>query len=264
MDEKPSPNVVAEFVRHWETSEANERANYALFLTELCDLLELPHPKPAGGGVADYIFERPVTFNHGDGTTSIGRIDLYKRDCFVLEAKQGSNPNDPTAQPDLLGDKPRRKATGHGVRGTLKWHQAMEAARAQAERYAKALPVEEGWPPFIVVLDVGHSFALYADFSGSGKAYVPFPDPQSHRIALDTLADPEVRETLVKVWTDPTSLDPSRVTAEVTQRVAERLARLARSLELAGRAPDSVAQFLMRCLFTMFAEDVGLLPEGLE
>lgn len=109
-------------------------------------------------------------------------------------------------------------------------------------------------------MDVGHSFALYADFSGSGKAYIPFPDSKSHRIPIADLADPEVRQRLIAVWTDPRGLDPSRRTAEVTKEVADHLASLARSLEFAGHAPQSVAQFLMRCLFTMFAEDVGLPP----
>ena len=42
-------------------------------------------------------------------------------------------------------------------------------------------------------------------------------------------------------------------------RLPAQLAQLARSLE-GQHAPDAVAHFLMRCLFTMFAEDVGLLP----
>src|SRR5690606_20206414 len=57
-------------------------------------------------------------------------------------------------------------------------------------------------------------------------------------------------------------LDPSRESARVTRDIAHRLARLARSLEQAGHAPEQVAQFLMRCLFTMFAEDVHLLPDN--
>ena len=38
----------------------------------------------------DYVFERSVFQDNGDGTTSFGRIDCYKCDCFILEAKQGS------------------------------------------------------------------------------------------------------------------------------------------------------------------------------
>ena len=55
------------------------------------------------------------------------------------------------------------------------------------------------------------------------------------------------------------SLDPARRSARVTAAIAAQLAALARSLE-EQHAPDAVAHFLMRCLFTMFAEDVGLLP----
>ncbi|MFO1507013.1 MAG: type IIL restriction-modification enzyme MmeI [Lysobacterales bacterium] len=39
------------------------------------------------------------------------------------------------------------------------------------------------------------------------------------------------------------------------------MADLAKSLERT-HAPETVAQFLMRCLFTMFAEDVKLLPSA--
>ena len=36
-----------------------------------------------------YVFEKQVVFQNPDGTRSYGRIDLYKRGCFVLETKQG-------------------------------------------------------------------------------------------------------------------------------------------------------------------------------
>ncbi|HWT14413.1 MAG TPA: DNA methyltransferase, partial [Patescibacteria group bacterium] len=101
---------------------------------------------------------------------------------------------------------------------------------------------------------------LYAEFSRSGATYTPFPDPSSHRIALADLARPEIRERLRRVFVEPLSLDPSRESARVTRQIAARLAELAKSLEQAGHAPEAAAQFLMRCLFTMFAEDVRLLP----
>jgi SAM-dependent methyltransferase len=47
----------------------------------------------------------------------------------------------------------------------------------------------------------------------------------------------------------------------VTREIAARLATVSKSLE-AKHKPEQVAMFLMRCLFTMFAEDVGLLPEA--
>jgi hypothetical protein len=254
------PTGPDDFILRWEASAAAERANYQLFLSELCDFLELPRPSPT---VADderntYVFERPVQFRNVDGSTSTGFIDLYKQGCFVLEAKQGSNQSATESVTPLRGSRSRR---GTAVRGTHRWDEAMLAARGQAEQYAKALPVSEGWPPFLVVIDVGYSFEIYADFSLTGKAYLPFPDVRNYRVRLQSLRDSTLRDRLRAMWSDPLSLDPSRRTAEVTKEVASRLATLARTLE--GRfEAEHVAGFLMRCIFTSFAEDVRLLPEG--
>ncbi|MEZ5476216.1 MAG: hypothetical protein R3E95_01555 [Thiolinea sp.] len=50
----------------------------------------------------------------------------------------------------------------------------MERARQQADAYIRALPVAEGKPPFLLVVDVGRTLALYAEFSRSGSMYTPF------------------------------------------------------------------------------------------
>ncbi len=240
------------FLIRWEASGASERANYQLFLAELCDQLGVDRPEPSQPDETfnQYVFEKAVTFAHGDGSTSHGRIDLYRRGCFVLEAKQGS-----------LADAPSSRV-GHGRRKTAGWDEAMMKARGQAESYARALPASEGWPPFLLVVDVGFSIEVYADFSGLGKTYTPFPDPATHRVFLPDLSDPDIRARLHAIWTDPSSLDPARRSARVTREVADTLATLARSLEASGHAPEAIFGFLMRAIFTMFAEDVKLLPEG--
>jgi len=88
MQTAPADPIEA-FIARWKGSSGAERANYALFLVELCDLLGVGRPNPAGAETArnDYVFERAVRFRHDDGSTSPGRIDLYKKGCFVLEAK---------------------------------------------------------------------------------------------------------------------------------------------------------------------------------
>lgn len=256
------------FIQRWQHSAA-ERANYALFLSELCDFLEVPRPEPtvAEDHRNSYVFEKAVIFHHLDGTTSTGRIDLYKRAHFILEAKQGSNAPeaDRSSNPDgefaLTPPVPRpvRRRLGTAVRGTIGWDEEMLKAYNQAERYAKALPPLEGWPPFLVTVDVGYSIELFADFSLTGKAYLPFPDPRSYRILISQLEQPEIRDRLRAIWLDPLSLDPSRHTARVTREVAAKLALLARNLEKRFSAKE-VAEFLTRCIFTSFAEDVNLLP----
>lgn len=220
----------------------------------------MPCPEPARAEIERnaYVFEKTVIFTHPDGCETRRYIDLYKRGCFVLEAKQGveaEEAREPLSEAAANRRQLRRK--GHGRRGSRRWDDVMLRARGQAEAYVRALPGYEGRPPFIVVVDVGHAIELYSEFSQTGGTYVPFPDPRSHRIHLDELIRPEIRARLRAVWTDPLALDPSRHAARATRDIAEKLARLARSLEGDGHSPESVAGFLMRCLFTMFCEDSG-------
>ena len=233
-------NGIDLFLKRWSAAGGSERANYQLFLTELCALLGLPTPDPAGDDTRDnaYVFERRVVIRQPDGTSNNGFIDLYRRSSFVLEAKQTGKTLD-----------------------TSGWDKAMLRAHNQADQYVRALPADEGRPPFILVVDVGRNIELYAEFSRSGATYTPFPDPQSHRIRLEDLRKEDVRQRLRAVWLDPLTLDPSRQSARVTRQIADQLASLAKSLEAADHPAEKVASFLMRALFTMFAEDVGLLPD---
>jgi len=253
------------FISRWSASSGQERANFQLFAAELCDLLAVPRPDPAheDGSNNDYTFERTVAFKEPDGTTSPGRIDLYKRGCFVMEAKQSREKGRPkelalSGTPDLFipDYNPRGQRSANRA-----WDQLMINARHQAQEYARALPTTHGWPPFVLICDVGHCFEVYADFSGQGKNYSQFPDRQGFRIYLQDLRDEEIRERLRLIWQEPTTLDPARQAAKVTREIAARLAEVSKGLEKrGGHNPEDVALFLMRCLFTMFAEDVELLP----
>ena len=266
-DDGPASAEVEAFIGRWEKSGGSEQANFQSFANELCDLLRVPRPEPSQerNDYNDYVFERRVDYKFDDGTTARRRIDLYKRDCFVMEAKQsskriGAAKADPL-HADLLPEDARQIKAGAAVRGAPGWGKTMRAAKRQAEDYARALPTEHGWPPFVLVVDVGHAIQLHADFSGQGKNYAQFPDRAGYSIPLAGLRDRAVRDRLCAVWSDPRSLDPARRSAEVTRDVADRLARIARNLEGRRHPPREVAEFLMRCLFTMFAEDAGLLPE---
>ncbi|WP_376695499.1 class I SAM-dependent DNA methyltransferase [Wenzhouxiangella sp. EGI_FJ10305] len=239
--DKHTPEAVEAFIDRWQDTGGKERANYQLFLTELCQLLDLPGPEPAGPEPTrnGYVFERRVDINHPDGSTTRGYIDLYRRGHFVLEAKQVSEKHE-----------------------SSRWDKAMLRAAAQADTYIRALPAEEGRPPFLLTCDVGKTIEVYSEFTRSGATYVPFPDPRKHRIHLEDLREEKVRERLKKIWTDPDSLDPSKYAARVTREISDTLARLARTLEKDGYKVERVAHFIKRCLFTMFCEDVGLLPTG--
>ncbi len=256
---------IEHFIARWTANEGGqERANYALFLSELADVLGVPRPDPANASTEDndYVFERAVKEPNGDGTYNHRRIDLYKRGCFVLEAKQsrlkpGSGKEMAPTTPDAFGG-----AKVRGRRGADRsWDALMYDAKAQAVNYARCLPVDHGWPPFVLVCDVGHAIEVFADFTGQGKNYAQFPDRQGFRIYLEDLRDGKIRDRLRTIWTDPQSLDPSKKAAKVTRDIAERLAAVSKAAEKHGWPTEEVATFLMRCLFTMFAEDVELLPK---
>ncbi|RWE28614.1 MAG: class I SAM-dependent DNA methyltransferase [Mesorhizobium sp.] len=252
----------ADFIRRWSNLDGGqERANYSLFLAELCDLIGVRRPDPAlaAHDFNDYVFERRVERKRPDGTTETGRIDLYKRGCFILEAKQsrlrGGKKAVPQGQADLFASAERGSAD-MAVSGL---DHVMVQARRQAERYASSLPADHPYPPFIIACDVGRAIELYADFSGHGRHYAQFPDARQFRIELDQLASPGIRQLLRAVWEQPQSLDPAQKTAKVTREIAGQLAEISKALEERSFEARSVAVFLMRCLFTMFVEDVGLL-----
>ncbi len=145
---------IQRFIARWQASGAAERANYQLFLSELCDVLDAPRPDPTTPDEASnaYVFEKNVPLPHG----ATGRIDLYRRGCFVLEAKQGSDPREGCQLSEKVGNPPlsvegearaRGRKRGVAPRGTAAWDTAMERARQQAQSYARNLPPEGryGW-----------------------------------------------------------------------------------------------------------------------
>lgn len=241
---------ITAFVEKWSRSGAAEHSNSQSFLNDLCDVLGVERPRPAEGDPDKdrYVFEKPVLLAKEDNA-SVGHVDLYKDGHFILEAKQGSN----------LGTK----RIGTARRGTPAWNIAMRDAYGQALGYAQTLDQP---PPFIVTTDIGYCFELFACFDGSGN-YRAFPNAQTNRLylkaLLDATAGPKHLDTLRAVFAGPHSLDPSNAATKVTRDVAAHLAELARTLEEAKHPPERVAKFLMRCIFTMFAEDVGLLPDDL-
>jgi hypothetical protein len=233
------------FIKRWEISAGSERANKDAFLLELCDVLKVPRPNPATGIPErdNYVFERDAFLPRPGGRGTLGKIDLYKQGCFLLEAKQGS--------------RQESRKLGAALRGTPAWNVAMRDALGQALGYARTLDEP---PPFLIVCDVGHCFDLYASFDGTAD-YRAFPEAKRSRLFVRDLA--EHRDLLRTIFLDPSSLDSSGHTTRVTREIAADLAELARDLEASGHPPKQVAPFLMRCIFTLFAEDAGLLQSHL-
>lgn len=264
---------VEAFIARWNAATISERSHYQTFISQLCGVIGVSGPDQETVGDLHYCFERPVRFRLEDGSSKPGSIDCYRRGSFVLEAKQSGKRGaggdlDPLPHLARLAGRGRKRTQPCG--GALE--RIMLNAKRQAENYAKAL---DEWPPFIVVIDVGRSIDLWADFNRQGKGYAPFPDRGRHRITMADLRDGEVRERLRRVWCDPMSLDPEAHVAQVTTDIAERLAWLMRSIS--GRIPkdpdgrvapvvkaaraNQTALFIMQCIFAMFADSVNLIEQ---
>ncbi|MEP0859376.1 DNA methyltransferase [Trichocoleus sp. DQ-U1] len=230
---------IEQFITRWQNSSGNERANYQMFFSELCDALGVKRPDVKGSVTGDpYCFDKDITIYHPSGKKTPGYIDFYKAEHFVIEAKQGSE----------------KSGKGTAKRGTNTYLKAMEAAFVQAIAYIRNLASK---PPFLLTCDIGDHFELWMGFSGDYGGYGARQD-----IGLTALRKPEIFDLFVDIFTDPQKRNPEKIAAKVTREVAEDLAELSKRLE-GLHEPEEVAHFLMRCIFTMFAEDVGLLKEHL-
>jgi len=126
-------------------------------------------------------------------------------------------------------------------------HKDLGAAYEQLLRYRESLDN----PPLLVVCDM-ERFEVHTNFTGTAKTV--------HAFRLADLEKDEYRRILRAVFTNPEELKPGTRVEEVTEQAAGEFASLADSLRDAGHDPRTVAHFLNRILFCLFAEDVGLLP----
>jgi len=117
-------------------------------------------------------------------------------------------------------------------------------------------------PPLLVVCDLAR-FEVHTNFTGTVKHVYAFDLADLARNEpTPTCALPPL-EVLRAVFTHPDRLRPTRTAASVTEDAAREFAALAESLRRRGEDPEATAHFLMRLLFCLFAEDIGLLPERL-
>ena len=90
--------------------------------------------------------------------------------------------------------------------------------------------------------------------------------PGLHTVTLGDLGaggerTAEALRVLRAVMREPEALRPAKTPEEVTREAALRFADIAKSMGEREGDPGTVAHFLNRVLFCLFAEDVGLLPK---
>src|ERR1039457_5316308 len=148
-------------------------------------------------------------------------------------------------------------------RGFFGWeykgkHKSLSAAYAQLVRYQGDLEN----PPLLVTCDQ-ERFEVHTNFTGTRPLVYSFTlDDLLSAAPTANCALPPV-DVLHAVFIDPGALRPDAARIRVTESVAAEFAKLADNLERRGIEPQRSAHFLMRLLFCLFADSIGLLPDHL-
>jgi type II restriction/modification system DNA methylase subunit YeeA len=129
-------------------------------------------------------------------------------------------------------------------------HKDLHAAYVQLQQYSVALEN----PPILVVCDM-ERFRMYTNWTNTVQ--------ETSEFTLDDLHDPDQRQRLKWVFSDPERLKPGKTRQTLTEEAAEQFASLAQRLRARGYDPQAVAHFINRLVFCMFAEDIGLLPNAM-
>ena len=126
----------------------------------------------------------------------------------------------------------------------------LDKAYEQLLRYRDALQN----PPLLIVSDI-NSIIIRTNYTNFATRTIT--------LTLDDLLTAEGLKTLKTVFFNPEQLKPQVTIESVTQEAAKQFSTLANVLRKFGEEPQEVAHFLIRLLFCLFAEDIGLLPEKL-
>jgi len=220
------PLTVAEFVRRWKIFSQTENAGSQSHFNDLCDMLGQPRPADVDSAGENYAFEKRVRKTSG----AEGFADVWYRDHFAWEYKSPG--------------KDLKKAFN------------------QLNDYR----IELGNPPLLVVCDL-EVFEVHTNFTNTSERVYRFDlDDLLHNRTTASCPLPPLA-VLNALFGDYDVLRPERTDAQVTQEVAKKFAQLAERLELEGRTGgatrEQVAHFLMRLLFCLFADSIGLLPDHL-
>jgi len=236
----------SEFKRKWAKYSGKETSAYQEHFNDLCALLGQPSPVTADPtGSESFCFQKRVLkdaelFAFDDG----GRV------AEEPESERG------------FADVWKRGCFAWEYKGKKK---NLDEAYRQLLRYRESLLN----PPLLVVCDFDR-YIVRTNFNGTVQETKEFTNAQ--------IDEPWVLSLLRAVFSDPEFLKPQRTTAEVTEKLAQQIGEVARSLQkresvelidaksrrehsVAQRKNLRIARFLNRIVFCFFAEDTGLLPK---
>ncbi|HEY0794626.1 MAG TPA: DNA methyltransferase [Acidisarcina sp.] len=218
------PLSVAEFVHRWKIYSQSERPGAQSHFIDLCEVLGEPHPAASDSAGERYAFEKHI----GTARGGKGYADVWLRDHFAWEYKRKN--------------------------------EDLKKAYQQLNDYREDL----GNPPLLVVCDFNR-FEIHTNFTNTAKRVYAFDlDDLNHNRVTAACPLPPIT-VLRALFGDYSVLRPDRTDAQVTQDAAKQFAKLAERLELEernlGATRAEIAHFLMRILFCLFADSIGLLPD---
>src|SRR5437588_7823472 len=239
----------AEFKRKWARYSGKETAAYQEHFNDLCALLGQPSPAAADPtGSESFCFQKRV---------------VKDAELFALD-DSGRVAEEPDADRERgFADVWKRGFFAWEYKGKKK---NLDAAYQQLLRYRESLLN----PPLLVVCDFDR-YVVRTNFNGTVQ--------ETHEFTNANIDNSQTLHLLRAVFTNPEFLKPQRTTDDVTEKLAQQIGEVARSLQqresvelidgrsrselaVAQRKNLRIARFLNRIVFCFFAEDTGLLPKN--
>ncbi|MEK7781403.1 MAG: DNA methyltransferase [Verrucomicrobiota bacterium] len=234
----------AEFKTKWAKVSAKESAAYQSHFDDLCRLLKIPPPLEADPSGEFFCFQKHV---------------IKDGELINLETPDASEP-----QARGFADVWKKDCFAWEYKGKKK---NLDEAYKQLLRYRESLLN----PPVLVACDFDR-YIIRTNFNGTVQ--------ETHEFNNDEIDRPENLKILRALFENPELLKPQRTTAEITEKLARKIAEVARLLQkresveiadattrkavnFAQRKNLRIARFLNRIVFCFFAEDSGLLPTNL-
>ena len=237
--------TAAEFKKKWSRYSGKETSAYQSHFDDLCRLLEQPTPNEADPSGADFFcYQKRV---------------VKDAELFDVETPSASEPEERG-----FADVWKKGCFAWEYKGKKK---NLDEAYKQLLRYRESLLN----PPLLVVCDFDR-YIVKTNFNGTVQEVHEFTNAEIDR--------PENWRILRALFENPDFLKPQRTTAEVTEKLAGKIAEVARLLQkresveiadattrkelnFASRKNLRIARFLNRIVFCLFAEDTQLLPPNL-
>jgi len=213
-----------EFYKNWQDVDLRERQTYQRHFLDVCQLVGIEMPTQGKTPDGKEFVFEKDTRKESGG---LGYADVWYENRFAVEYKSPGK--------DL------------------------NAAYAQLKQYWEKLR----YPPILIVTDI-HDWYIYTHFRNADNQMFHY----KHSDILDPKND--FLNRLKRAFTNPDSLNPNRSTEDVTKEVAENFIRV---LDYANKGDGlssketegvQIANFMTRLMFALFAEDINLLPSGLD